>query len=314
MNNKRNGLLEIYRFILCFWPMYHHGFFFFERDYGKFTVAELTVDCFFVLSGFFLMRAMQREKDSPVFKGLLNIMFGRVKPMALTMCFIAAFNLVCILLFIRADYLDVLFNLFKYWWFVLYLVIGIGLLYLVYRLVKSEKRFIVFLVILTAAMATLQYLVVEKDMFINELVFVARTLACVPVGILISYIPAYKPKKFNIGIPIVAFLIPLMLYIAYIEKTFMMRILMIAMFCALIYFSCSINVGGPVFDLIGKLSVRMYLYMAFVTMLEILGLTHHRILFVIDVALASMDLIVDYYRQKYKALKRKTEKAEQHLG
>ncbi len=307
MDKKRNGLLEIYRFILCFWPLYYHNFFFFERDYGIFTVAELAVDFFFMLSGFFLMRAMRRAKEEPIFKGTARLMLGRVKPMMFTMCFIAAFNLVCIALFVRGDYLNTLFELFKYWWFVLYLTIAIGLLYLVYRLVKSEKIFVIFLVILTAAMACLQYAVVVEKMFINELVFVARALACIPVGILLSYIPALKVKKFNPSIPIVIVLITTLLYFAYNEKTFFIRLLMIAMFGALMYFSSNISVGGRAFDFLGKLSVRMYLYMAFITMLYILGLTNHRALFVIDVALAVMDTILSTYRQKYKALKRKIE-------
>ena len=152
-------------------------------------------------------------------------------------------------------------------------------------------------------MACLQYTVVVKEMFIDELVFVARSLGCIPVGILLSYIPKWECKKFNPAIPIVVVLIPTMLYLAYNEKTFFIRLLMIAMFGALMYFSTHISVGGRVFDLLGKLSVRMYLYMAFVTMIEMLGVGNHRALFVIDVAAASLDLAVCYYRDKYKALK-----------
>ena len=305
MEKKRNGLLEIYRFILCFWPLYHHNFFFFERDYSIFTVAELAVDFFFMLSGFFLMRAMRRLKDEPVLRGMSKLMLGRTKSMAFTMCFIAAFNLVCILLFIKEDYFGVLFELFKYWWFVLYLVIAIGLLYLAYRLLKNEKVFAVFLIVLSLSMACLQYAVVVEEMFIPELVFVARALGCIPVGILISYIPNLKIKKFNPCILLVAVLIPALLFMAYGEKTFLTRLVMIAMFGALMYFSVNISVGGRVFDAIGKLSVRMYLYMAFITMLYLLGLTNHRVLFVIDVTLAVMDLTVDLYRTKCKSLKLK---------
>ena len=76
------------------------------------------------------------------------------------------------------------------------------------------------------------------------------------------------------------------------------------MFGALVYFSSHISLGGRAFDLIGKLSVRMYLYMSFVTMLEILGLVNNRILFVIDVTLAVLDLFVCYYRDKYLELKK----------
>lgn len=309
MNKKRNGLLELYRFILCFWPLYYHNFFFWERDYGKFTVAELAVDFFFMLSGFFLMRAMRREKETPILKGTVKIMLGRVKPMMFTMCFIAAFNLICVALFIRGNYINTLFELFKYWWFVLYLTVAIGLLYLVYRLLKNEKLFAVFLAFLAIGMASLHYCVVELEMFSWMLVFFTRAFGCLSVGILISYIPEWKGGKFNLAIPFVGLLIPVLLYFAYNEKTFLIRLLMIAMFGALMYFSSNISIGGIAFDFLGKLSVRIYLYMAFITMFEILGLTNHRVLFVIDVALAVMDVILTTYRQKYLALKR--EKSEE---
>ena len=314
MEKKRNGLLEIYRFIICFLPLYYHNYFFFARDYSKFPICELAVDFFFMLSGFFLMRIFRKEKDTPILKSLGKIMLGRVKPMLFTVGFIAVFNLVCTALFLRGDlmyYVDLFFDLFKYWWFVIYLTIAIGVLYLIYRLLRSEKKFVIFLVALALAAAYVHYLVVVEGMFSWQVLFTTRTFGCISTGILVSYIPAWKNKKFDPSIPIVAVLVPTIIYLAYTQKDFFVCIAMILMFGALMYFSTNINVGGPVFDLIGKLSVRMYLYMAFVTMFEILGLTNHRILFVIDVALASMDLIVDYYRTKYKALKKKTEKAEE---
>ena len=148
MKSKRNGLLEIYRFIICFWPLYYHNFFFWPRDNKTFTVAELSVDFFFILSGFFLMRIMRREKETPVFQGAWRIMFSRVKPMIFTMCFIAAFNFICVALFIKEDYYNTIHLCFMYWWYVLFLTIAIGVFYLVYRLLKSEKRFVAFLVVL----------------------------------------------------------------------------------------------------------------------------------------------------------------------
>ena len=57
----------------------------------------------------------------------------------------------------------------------------------------------------------------------------------------------------------------------------------------------------------------MYLYMSFITTLYMLGLTHHRILFVIDVALAVMDLLLAGYKQKYEGLKKKVQDNNKYL-
>lgn len=303
MQKKRNGLLEIYRFLLCFLPLYYHNFFFWTRDGEIFGLPELAVDFFFMLSGFFLVRSMRKLKEEKLFVGTRKIMFGRLRPMLFSMCFIVVFNAVCVLLFIREDYFDTLFHLFMYWWFVLYLIVGIGIFYLVYRLLRKERIFIAFLVVLALGMACLHYSVVVEGKYISELVFMTRAFGCLSAGMIISFIPNLKKFKRLISIIAVVLLFPTLVYLMYSFKTFWTCIIMILMFGALTYFSSHISIGGKVFDLIGKLSVRMYLYMSFVTMLRILGLSNNRILFVVDVTLAVMDLIVCYYRDKYIELK-----------
>jgi peptidoglycan/LPS O-acetylase OafA/YrhL len=307
MEKKRNGLFEVYRFILCFLPLYYHNFFFWERNYEIFGIPELAVDFFFMMSGFFLMNSMKKLKEEKIIVGIGKIMFGRVKPMMFTLCFISAFNFLCVILFIRENYLDTLFDLFKYWWFVLYLSIAIGVLYFVYRILRKEKIFITFLVILALGMACLHYAVVVQGLFISELVFFTRAFGCLSAGILVSYIPKIKKWKLLPSILAIALLIPSLFYLAYAIKTFFVGLAMIFMFGALMYFSSHISLGGKVFDLIGQLSVRVYLYMAFITMFRILGLTNNRILFIIDVTIASMDLVVCYYRNKYLDLKKQVQ-------
>lgn len=300
---QRNGLLEIYRLILSFMPLYYHSFFFFERNYDIFDVPELAVDFFFMLSGFFLMRSMRKLKDERIIVGVGKMLFGRLKPMLFTMCFISAFNLICLAIFVRGDYLNSLFQLFKYWWFVLYLMVGVVIYYLVYRALNSERLFVVFLAVVALLMATVHYLVVEQGMLIYEVVFFTRAFGSVAAGILVSYIPRLKVRKFNHSIPIVILLIPSLLYLAYNNKTFFICIAMIVMFGALMYFSTHISVGGRFFDFLGKLSVRMYLYMALLTMIAMMGLTHHRLLFAIDIAVATIDVVIHNCFEKRSARK-----------
>ena len=305
MNSKRNGLLEIYRFIFCFWPLYFHDFFFIQSDSVRFTVAELAVDFFFMLSGFFLMRAMQKIECKSIFRGMMKLMFGRIKPMLFTICFITVFNLICMALFIREDYMTVLHYVFRYWWFVLGLMIAVGLFYLVYRFLKSEKLFVAFLIFVVVAAACFHYAVNVKGLLHHNVIYFTRTYGCISFGILISKIAKIKVKGFNIAIPIVVLLVPTLFYLAYREKNFFICLVMIAMFGMLIYFSSNIPVYGKIYDLIGRLSVKIYLYMPFLTMLYVLGLTNNRILFLIDIALAVMNTVLEYYRDKYLSLKSK---------
>jgi len=301
MEKKRNGLIEIYRFILCFWPLYYHNFFFTSKG-ESFSVAELAVDFFFVLSGFFLLRAFEKKKGS-VIKATLSLMYGRVKPFMFSLCFITAFNAVCVSLFVRENHLDVLFDLFKYWWYVLYLTVAIGVFYLFFRILKNRKIFFVFLLLVSAAMGLFHYYTEVEGLFMYELTFVARTFGCMAFGMLVSYIPTIKKRKHNLSILGVIALVPAIFHLAYSEKNYVTCLVMIGLFAALVYFTYNVSIGGKFFDVLGRLSTRIYLYMAFITMLYILGLTDHRILFIVDVSLATMDLILTHYREKYLALK-----------
>ena len=311
---RRNGLLEIYRLILCFWPMYYHHFFFTERDYSRFTVAELSVDFFYVLSGFFLIQSMKKNSKESTFMGMLKMMYGRLRPMLFSICFIGGFSLVCVGLFVESDYLNTLFEIFKYWWFVLYLVIAVGVFYLLYRLVKNEAVFGVIMLLLSLSMGIFHYHLAVRGFFIFEFTFVARTLGCIALGVLVSYIPMIKNKRLLISIPAVVVLFVALMYHAYSEKSYNMCIVMIVMFAFLVYFSANISVGGKVFDIMGKLGMRIYLYLPFITVIYYLGITHHRILFVLDITLAVLDLILDSYRTKYRALKAKVETPEREYA
>ena len=292
MNKKRNGLFEVYRLILCMMPLYYHNFFFLERNYEIFDVPEMVIDFFFMLSGFFLMATMRKLKDEKILAGIGKIMLGRIRPMLFTLLFITSFIFICFPIFIRGDYLYVFSELFKYWWFVLFLTIGVGIFYIFYRILKSEKRFIVFLFLIAIAAAAVHYLVVYHGALSWRAVFVTRSLGGISAGILVSYIPKYKVKSFNPAISSIILLIPALFYLAYNDKTFYICILMIVMFGALLYFTSHVSVSGAAFDFIGVLSVRIYLYMAFLTMLWYMGIKNNAVLFVIDIAAALIDSVI----------------------
>lgn len=301
--NQRHGLIDIYKFILGFWVMFHHNFFFMEHRDDIFSVAQLAVDFFFVISGYFLLRSMEKKKDVSIAIGLGDLLLTRIKPLLFSVCFISAFNFLCICLFVKEDILANTFYIFRYWWYVLYLLIAVILFYLLFRMIRSKRGFVISLFIITCGMAILDYFIEKEGFLIYELTFWTRTFGCTAAGMLISYIPKWKPKKFNINIPIVILLILLTAFLAYGEKNFITCLIMIGLFTALVYFSTNIAIGGRITDLLGQLGTRMYLYMSFITTLYILGLTHHRILFVIDLTLAVMDLLLSESKKKYEKLK-----------
>lgn len=303
IKHQRNGLIDIYKFILGFWVMFHHNFFFIERNDDIFSTAQLAVDFFFVISGYYLLRSMKKKEELPVGKGVWQIVRDRSKPLLFSICFITAFNLICTALFIRENILENLFNIFRYWWYVLYLLIAASVFYLLFRLIKSKPVFIVLLFVIAIGMAALDYYIETRPVVVYFYTFWTRTFGCMATGMLISFIPKLEFKKFNYSIPAIIILIPIIFYLAYRDKSFLTCILMIMLFTALVYFSSNITIGGRITDLFGRLGTRMYLYISFITTLYLLGLTHHRVLFVIDLALAVMDLILSEYKRRLELIK-----------
>ena len=309
IKHQRNGLIDIYKFILGFWVMFHHNFFFIERRDDIFSTAQLAVDFFFVISGYYLLRSMKKKEELPVGKGVWQIVRDRSKPLLFSICFITIFNLVCYFLFIRESIFENLFYMFRYWWYVLYLLIAASVFYLLYRLIKKKSAFIILLFVIAIGMAALDYYIETRAVVIYFYTFWTRTFGCIATGMLISYLPKWEFKKFNYSIPIIILLIPVIFYLAYKEKTFLTCILMIILFTSLVYFSTNITFGRFT-DIIGRLGTRMYLYISFITTLYLLGLSHHRILFVIDLALAVMDLILSEYKRKLDSIKQKSEASD----
>ncbi len=305
MEKKRNGLLELYRLFFCFWVMHHHDFFFFKNN-GGFSDALLAVDFFFILSGFFLIRSMRKTQSELPLKGMIKLVWSRLKPITFALCFVGIFNLICIALFIRADLFGVLFEVFRYWWYVLYLSVSIGLFYLLYRWVKNEKVFAIILAGIALSMGVFHYMLEERNVFIYEFTFIARAFGYISIGMLFSYIPKWRTGKVNVSTLITLLLIPTVFCFAYYEKTYWIWLIMMALYALLVYFTSNISFNGKLFDIIGQMSAKMYVYMAFVSMLNVMGLSNHRLLFLIDVALSALDVLLSHYYRKYQQLKKQS--------
>ena len=301
MEKKRNGLLEVYRLFFCFWVMYFHDFLFLGKT-GDFSGGYLGVEFFFILSGFFLMRSMRKFKDERIMEGVKKLVGSRLKTMAMPLLVCIPFNLICATIFFLDDFIYSFGFSICYLWYILYLVIGIVIFYLLYRWIKQEKGFIIVLNVLAVAMCAVHFSIGSKyDYYAHYSLFGVRMLWTMSVGMLLSYVPqkALKWKNFNVYTLLIPIVVAVLFYLAYIPKTYGLHFVMVVLFVCLIYISSTVNVGGKFFDYIGKLSVRMYIYMALLCMLSLFGLVDYRILFLIDLVVSNLDLWLSKYYQKW---------------
>ena len=65
--SNKNGLVELFRFICAVWVAYFHGFFPIITD--NFNGIVFAVEFFFMVSGFFFLRSMEKYKEKPFLEG-----------------------------------------------------------------------------------------------------------------------------------------------------------------------------------------------------------------------------------------------------
>ena len=77
----KNSLIELFRFLFALWVLYYHSFVPYKGE--MFGQGYLAVEFFFVLSGFFLMRSIDKYIHRPTKEGLLSFLKHRFKSIAI---------------------------------------------------------------------------------------------------------------------------------------------------------------------------------------------------------------------------------------
>lgn len=303
MTKKRNGLLDLYRLFFCFWVLYFHHFFFFGNTEKIYRNAYLAVEFFFVLGGVFLLNSLKRTDNLSPWKGCGKLLWGRLKPLICTLGVVFCFNLTGIIIqAVKYGFdFDGQVGTVYYLWFLPFLFLGLFCIYWLYRLIKKTVFYIV-LGVLVIVGYTIEFSIDFTQYWLDQLqLSTARALGGISFGILISLLPRMelKWKKINFNYLFILTAIGLILWMAYAPKNNWVCAAIILLYGVLIYFTLNIeNVGGKAFDFIGALSMRLYIYMAILCMLLLFGLTHHRLLFFINLALSLTDMLVFSWLKK----------------
>lgn len=123
----RNGLLELYRFLFALWVVYYHGFFITKGAY--FNHGYISVEFFFILSGFFLISSFKKLDAIPTHTALFKLIWSRIKSLGV------AFP-ISLIFVVWYMFLDGEISFFGYMW---YISIGIMLSYIPKYTLKIKK-------------------------------------------------------------------------------------------------------------------------------------------------------------------------------
>ena len=292
---KRNSLIELYRFLFAMWVVYYHGFFFTKS--GIFSHGYLAVEFFFILSGFYLLKGIDKSDKTPFAKNFFGFMWKRLK--SLGMAFVVGFLFSAIDFALNPSWY--ILGIFGYLWYIPMMFVAIALIYILRKFVKSNIWFVAILICLTILSYSLLYTVLEGwGLF--------RAIGGISLGVLLSMLPKLKLKikGFNLNSLISLAIFATTIYLAYLPKANLNidYIMIFACFPSLLYFSSqTAELNNPAFNFLGSLSFGLYAYQCPLALLEYFGLvTDMKYLFLILISMVLLDAIITktvrYIRQK----------------
>ena len=294
---KKNSLIELYRFIFSMNVVKNHGYFPYQGSY--FSPGRISVEFFFILSGWFLVRGIEKYLKMSYFKGLFSLLKDKLLRLGVPFFVGILFNILCN--FITG--VDSIFNIsiWVYLWYIEDMLTVFIFYYTVKRFVKNEKQF----VLITA------FVFVVSAVFHSLPEFYAwgtiRAFSEMSLGILISYLPMLKfKKKWLLYIPLTVvwvFILKLFLFnFSFLED----EILNFVMYPLLVYFTFNLEVDNKVFNYLGSLSFGLYAYQSVARFFGLLGYENLWILFLlVFVPTLITDLIKRIIQHKKQILMKK---------
>lgn len=257
---NKNGIIELLRFVCAVWVAYFHGFFPILSD--KFNGVILPVDFFFLVTGYYFLKSIEKYRKGPFWQGIRFVFWDRTKRFIVPLAIAALSITMCNILF----ELDLGFNWpLSFLWFFAAQFTFLTVYYLLLRIIKKQLVFNLVCGVIICISLSLFKLEIEA----LDICF--RVPAMIAIGMLLSQIPKLniklkdeiKSKRLNIAINAVCFtaLAAITTYLIYRPEYAVWKIHLICclLFPAILYFATEIPVRSRLLNLLGEISLFIYL-------------------------------------------------------
>lgn len=266
----RNGLIDLYRFLLSLVVVHGHSLFVVRGPY--FGPGSACVEFFFVLSGYLFWSFLNKSKERTFKENLYQLHKTRFLPLAIPICIGVLSNI------IESIYVGE-FGIWGYLWYIEVMFIEMIALILLRKWIKSDKKFMITIMSVMVIAIVLKYF---GPFYSFGYI---RGAATIPMGIFLASLP--KIKKKWIVIPL---LIPVMIVCFFIicfhwknVEWFGYKIpeliLDNVLYPALIYLTFCLKVKSKFLSYLGALSFGLYAFQCPADMLRTMGVTNIYFLF-----------------------------------
>ncbi len=292
---KRNSLIELYRFLFAMNVLVCHGFY--PVDTEHFGPDRISVEFFFVLSGFLFYHLLEHLRKMKTGEALRFVLWTKMKPLFVPMLIGMASNGV---LNVMSGYRPVI-EVFRYLWYIPAMLITLVVCTLLYKGIRNEKVFWYIMGALCVIATALRFSGNEVLFFFDYI----RSTASITLGLLLAKIP--QPKKLPtwsrwLLLAPVAIAIFLILYyqraVYYVEYE---ALLDLVLYPLLIYITFDIDFHFVPFDILGAWSFGIYAYQCPARLVAYIGVSSRWIPFLLIVALTLTDYFVRILIRKISA-------------
>ena len=257
----KNGIVELFRFLCSIWVAYFHGFFPVLSD--NFSGVNISIDFFFMVSGIFFIKSMEKYKEKSFRDAFKHITWDKTKGFIVPLGIAALSVLCCNILF------ELEFNRFNwplsFLWFFVAQFAYLSLIFVIFKHTKRRSTFNIICFIILCI--TMSFCIFGSE----TLGRVLRGPGMLAMGIFISQIPKVKfelenkvkAERLALILNIVGFVVSAatFIYLAYLPEYAIWKLhVFICLVCpAFLYFATSLPVKGKIFNLLGELSIFVYL-------------------------------------------------------
>ncbi|MBO7197078.1 MAG: acyltransferase [Clostridia bacterium] len=291
----RNGLIDLYRFILAINVLKSHSLFIYRGPYMG--PGRVSVEFFFVLSGFLFATYLEKHRDDELKSGLFRMLWDKLRPLMIPTVIALVCNSV-------NSILEGGFNPFGYLWYVKSMIIALVFYYMLRLWVRRDNIFLLITAAICLTATALKFFTICYPQ--GEI----RAFSELSLGILLAYVPSLKLKKNWPVIPPLALVAASCLTIVffglgdveYAGVKWVEMMLDLLLYPALVYLSFQLDVRSRWMSYLGAISFGLYAFQCPADLIRTLGVSDVNILFAIILALT---LIEDSTKRIIKARKNK---------
>lgn len=273
---KRNSLIELFRFIFAINVVKSHGYLPYNGKY--LGPGRISVEFFFILTGFLLVKSVNKYLDKPFWKGLGLFYLSKIKGILIPVLIAIPFNILYSVINNEA------INIWGFLWYVKQMLIYIPIFFTLRYFIRKDKFFVMTMGIIFVV-ATIMNLTPQ----LYEWGF-SRSMMGITLGVLLSFVPPIKIRKQNLmWLAVIPFTIAAMAILIFETDMVLERIAHFIVYPGLIYFTFQVQYENKFFNYLGALSFGLYAFQCVVRPLPTLGCNNVWVLFGIIVGLTLLE-------------------------